>query len=107
MRGRRGTIEAIDFRAAPENRHAIRAKCLCGAALLVILFGSLAAHLKQTAGGVRRLDIVDKTNIGPEGHSRTTLRVIIAINFLPLLSIAVVVSTFPFRRTGGALPGVL
>lgn len=32
---------------------------------------------------------------------------IIAINFLPLRSIAAVVSTFAYRRTGNALPGAL
>ena len=35
------------------------------------------------------------------------LRTIIAINFLPLLSIAAVISTFAHRRTGDYLPGAL
>jgi len=35
------------------------------------------------------------------------LRVIIAINFVPLLSIAAVISTFAYRRTGSTLPGAL
>jgi hypothetical protein len=35
------------------------------------------------------------------------LRTIIAINFVPLMGIVGVVSTFLYRRTGSALPGAL
>ena len=40
-------------------------------------------------------------------HMFDALRTIIAINFLPLMSLVAVVSTFAFRRTGDHLPGAL
>jgi pimeloyl-ACP methyl ester carboxylesterase len=40
-------------------------------------------------------------------YMNDALRVIIAINFIPLLSIVAIISTFAFRRTNSYLPGAL
>lgn len=40
-------------------------------------------------------------------HMFDVLRTIISINFLPLMALVAVVSTFTYRRTGNALPGAL
>ena len=55
----------------------------------------------------RRLLCIAPDDTYPVALMNDALRVIVAINFIPLLSIVAIISTFVFRRTNSYLPGAL
>jgi len=75
-------------------------------------FAQYLVNIIALAGGFVLLLFIQYGALFTTGHVPTffmndALRTIVAINFVPLMSVVAFVTTFTFRRTGTYVPGAL